>query len=158
MKLYLIRHGISEEAREGMNDEDRQLTNEGRQELISTLRSARATGFDATLILTSPLVRAVQTAEIAARELGYRHELVPSRALIPEGRISDVWEEIRTHRDEKELLLASHNPLCASLVGYLLGTPRLTVRFRKGAILRVDFESFGPEPRGVLQWFLPPLR
>ena len=57
---------------------------------------------------------------------------------------------------EPALLLASHNPLCASLAGYLLGTPELMVDYKKGALMRIDIDSFGPQPRGVLRWFLVP--
>lgn len=76
--------------------------------------------------------------------------------MVPEANPMNTWEEIRVHRDEPQLLLASHNPLCASLAGYLLGAPTLMMEYRKGALLRVDIESFGTQPRGVLRWFLTP--
>ena len=156
MELYILRHGIAEDGHAGLPDEQRQLTAEGRSKLREVLKAARRAGVSPSLILTSPLVRAVQTAEIASEELSYKGDLVRTRALVPDADPSETWSEIRLHSDEGQLLLASHNPLCASLAGYLLGSRELWVDYKKGAILRVDFDRFGAEPHGVLRWFLVP--
>lgn len=156
MKLYLLRHGIAEDGHARMRDEDRQLTPEGRKKLAELLRVARKADAAPTLILSSPLVRAVQTAQIAASELKCKEKIVEVRSLTPGADPRETWEEIRVHKTESELLLASHNPLCASLAGYLLGTPELYVDYKKGALMRIDFDSFGPQPHGVLRWFLAP--
>jgi phosphohistidine phosphatase len=156
MKLYLVRHGIAEDGHQGLPDEERQLTPEGRTKLKEIFRLARGAGVQPALILSSPLVRAVQTAEIAARELGYKNAIEQVRSLSPDANPRETWEDIRVHKTESELLLTSHNPLCASLAGYLLGTPELNVDYKKGAIMRIDFDSFGTEPHGVLRWFAVP--
>lgn len=156
MKLYLLRHGIAEDAHGGMRDEQRQLTPEGRRKLKEVMRVARASGVQPSMILSSPLVRAVQTAAIAAEELNYDGAMPQLDSLIPEAAASQAWEEIRVHRDESELLLASHNPLCSSLAGFLLGAPDLQIDFKKGGMMRIDLESFGPRPRGILRWYLVP--
>jgi len=54
------------------------------------------------------------------------------------------------------LLLVGHEPLFGLLFAYLLGEPGLLIDFKKGALARIDIESFGPQPRGVQRWFLPP--
>ncbi len=154
MQVYLLRHGIAEEDRIGKSDADRELTPEGRRKLRETFRVAAQAEIKPTLILTSPLVRAVQTAEIAAETFRYRNEMLRTKALLPGSAVEQVWDEIRVHRDENELLLVGHDPLFTSLAGYLLGAPDLQIDFKKGAILRVDFDGFGPQPRGMLRWFL----
>ena len=154
MKLYVLRHGIAEDAAPGQSDSDRRLTPEGCDKLQTTLATVARAGVRASLIISSPLVRAVQSAEILAGELEYNGEFLRSAALAPEARVSEVWSEIRTHKDESNLWLASHNPLCSQLAGYLLGVPGLSVQFGKGTILCVEFDRFGPEPRGVLRWML----
>src|SRR5690606_15849219 len=93
---------------------------------------------------------------IAAEELRYGGKLATWNELVPEGDPEDVWAEIRAHRDERSLLLSSHNPLCATLAAYLLASPNLWVDFKKGAILRIDFDEFGHEPHGLLRWMLAP--
>jgi phosphohistidine phosphatase SixA len=50
--------------------------------------------------------------------------------------------------------LVGHNPLFDSLAAFLLGAPNLKIDFKKGAIMRIDLESFGAQPRGILCWYL----
>ena len=66
MKIYILRHGIAEEAQGNQPDSERALTAEGKKKLRSVLRTAAAADVAPSLILTSPLRRAVQTAQIAA--------------------------------------------------------------------------------------------
>jgi phosphohistidine phosphatase len=154
MQVYLLRHGIAEDAKAGQNDVDRALTHEGRQKLRDVLRTAAHADVSPTLILTSPLKRALQTAEIAKEVLGYKSELVKTKALTPGSPVEAVWDEIRIHRDEAQLLLVGHDPQFTNLGGYLLGAPSLQIDFKKGAILRADFDNFPAQPRGILRWYL----
>ena len=156
MEIYILRHGIAEVAKPGAPDPERALTPEGKKKLREVLRVAKAAKVGPSLILTSPFRRAVETAEMAAEVLGYEQELVRTNALTPGSTPQEVWDEIRTHRDSDELLLAGHEPLLGHVMGYLLGTPTLLVDFKKGAICRIDMEEFGAQPRGVLRWFLVP--
>jgi len=156
MEIYLLRHGIAEDRSATGRDPDRRLTDEGREKLHKVLECAHAAGVSPSLILTSPLRRALETAEIAARELGYEGKLVRSDALVPGGTPLEVWQELRQHRDEAAVLLAGHDPLFSSIVPYLLGSAKAMVNFRKGALVRIDVESLGAEPYGVLQWMLTP--
>jgi phosphohistidine phosphatase len=154
MQVYLLRHGVAEEERSGLSDADRALTQDGRKKLRQTLRTASEADVHPALILTSPLKRAVETAEIAQKVLAYKGELVKTESLLPDSSVQGVWGEIRTHRNQPAILLVGHNPLFADLAGYLLGAPDLQVDVKKGSILRVDFESFPSKPNGVLRWFL----
>ena len=156
MEIYLLRHGVAEESAATGRDADRRLTEEGRQKLRRVLERAHQAGVAPSLILTSPLRRALETAEIAARELGYEGKLVRTAALEPSSSPQQVWEEIRLRRDESAILLAGHEPLFSSTVAYLLGSSREIVHFRKGAIVRIDVEAFAAAPAGVLQWMLTP--
>ena len=154
MQLYLLRHGIAEDGRPGKNDASRELTAEGRRKLREILRVAAHADVKPALILSSPLIRAVQTAELAAEVLHCNHEILRTKALIPNSPVEAVWDEIRAHRDQTELMLVGHEPLFGQLAAYLLGAPELRLDFKKGAIVRIDFESLGIKPRGLLRWFL----
>lgn len=156
VQLYLLRHGIAEDNGPDGTDESRRLTSDGRTKLKRVLEVAREAGVKPSMILTSPLVRARQTAEIAAGVLGYNGGLVESDALIPSADPAEIWEEIRVHKNEESVLLASHEPLMSQMTGFLLGTPSLLVDMKKGAIVRIDFDRFGASPRGVLKWMLTP--
>lgn len=154
MQIYLLRHGIAEDPKPRQSDADRSLTEEGREKLRRILKRARAADVVPSLIVSSPLKRAVQTAEEAAAALGYQDKILTARALVPEASPRDVWDEIRVHRQEPAILLSSHEPLMSATMAYLLRSPALTVDFKKGAIVRIDCEGFGPEPAGCLKWML----
>jgi len=102
------------------------------------------------------LRRAVETADVAAEALGYAGKVVKTRALVPEASPFDTWEEIRSRKDQRAILLSSHEPLMSALAAFLLDSPVLQVDMKKAALLRVDCDRFGAEPRGVLKWMITP--
>ena len=154
MEIYILRHGVAEEPQTGQPDSERALTPDGRKKLRNVLRTASSAGVAPSLILTSPYKRALQTAQFAAEILDYKGELLRTKALEPGSSPKAVWDEIRVHKDEAQILLAGHEPLFSRLTAYLLGSPNLQVDFKKGAIMRIDLESFGAQPRGILCWYL----
>lgn len=156
MKIYILRHGIAEDALGGQPDSDRALTPEGKKKLRSVLRTAEAADVSPSLILTSPLRRALQTAQIAAEVLKYKGELLQTKTLVPSSQPRTVWDEIRVHKDEAEILLCGHEPLFSSLTAYLLGSPGLQIDYKKGALACVEIDHFPAEPHGVLKWMLTP--
>lgn len=156
MKIYLLRHGVAEDVHAGQSDSERALTPEGKKKLRNVLRSAHAADIAPSLILTSPYRRAVQSAEIAAEALNYKGELVRTKALEPGSQPRAIWEEIRTHKDEPEILLSGHEPLLSSVTSYLLGCPNLQIDFKKGALACVEIDRFTAEPHGALRWMLTP--
>lgn len=154
MQVYLLRHGIAEEGAAGHSDADRRLTSDGRKKLRQVLRAAADAGVAPGLILTSPLQRTLQTAEIARHVLGYKGDILHTKALAPGSTAEQVWEEIRAHRDESSILLVGHNPLFSDLAAYLMGSKTAQIHFKKGAIMRVDLDSFHSQPKGTLRWYL----
>jgi len=153
VQIYLLRHGIAENS---TPDSDRALTSEGREKLRRVLARARGADVAPSLILSSPYRRAIETAEIAAELLEYRGKIVKIRELLPEASPYDTWEEIRQRSGEPAILLASHEPLMSSLAAFLLASPALMVDMKNAALMRVDCERIGPEPKGVLKWMLTP--
>jgi phosphohistidine phosphatase len=117
VQIYLLRHGIAENAPHGKPDSERALTDEGREKLRRVLGRARAADVVPSLILSSPYRRAMETADVAVEVLGYQGKVVKTRALVPEASPFDTWEEIRKRPDESAILLASHEPLMSTLAG-----------------------------------------
>ncbi len=154
MIIYVLRHGIAEEGHAGQPDSQRRLTKEGKSKLSDVLERARDTGVRPDVILTSPFVRAVETAKIAAETLKYEAPLIPVPELTPDGSPEQVWQEVRNHSEAEELLIAGHEPLLSQLVAYLLGSPALQVDMKKGALVAIDCAQLRGQPRGVLLWML----
>jgi len=156
MEIYILRHGIAEDGQAGQPDDERALTPDGKKKLRNVLKVAASAGVAPALILTSPYRRALQTAQIAAEMLDYKGELLRTKALEPGSEPRLVWEEIRVHKDEANILLAGHEPLFSRLTAYLLGSPQLQVDFKKGALACIEMDRFAAEPHGVLRWMLTP--
>lgn len=152
MLIHVLRHGIAEDSGGTGKDADRSLTAEGRKKLLSVLQAAKAAEVEPAVILTSPYKRAIQTAELAAEVLGFKGELIQTKALAPGSSPEDVWNEIRLYRQSSEVLLSGHEPLLSGAIAYLLGTPSLQIELKKGAMASLLVEQFGPQPRGVLRW------
>lgn len=156
MHLYLLRHGIAEDKGSRQSDAERALTKKGKEELKRVMRVAAQAGVKPSVILTSPYVRARQTAEIAKDGLDVKEPLLETRTLTPDGAPHLVWAELSDHRKEPSLMLVSHNPLVEQLVALLLGTPTLRFDFATGAIAAIEINNFRGEPDGTLQWVLTP--
>lgn len=156
MEILLLRHGVAADPRPGQPDAERALTAEGRQKLRSLLRRLRKAGVRPAMILTSPYLRARQSAEIAREVLAPDAILVPARALAPGSAPEEAWNEIRLYANQPSVLCASHEPLCGQLASFLLGAPELAVDFKKGAVMRIDVESASARPRGTLRWLVSP--
>jgi phosphohistidine phosphatase len=156
MQIYILRHGIAEESSRSGRDADRELTAEGGKRVREVLRVARKAGVSPDVIITSPYVRAVQTAEIAAKELAYEDELVHAQALIPSSSPVSVWDEVRAHQVAPQVMLVGHEPLLSQAAVFLLNASAMQIDVKKGSVIRIDVDSFGPQPRGVLKWMLVP--
>jgi phosphohistidine phosphatase len=155
VRVYILRHGIAEEAEAGGSDAARALTAEGKQKLRMVLERAREAGVRPSIILTSPLKRALQTAEIAAAVLGVKRELITSNALAPLSTPQRVWNEIRTQHTDR-VLIAGHEPLLSQVVGFLLRCPSLQLDLKKGALVSLDVDTTEPGPHATLKWVLTP--
>ena len=156
MEIYILRHGLAEEAHSGMRDADRPLTPEGTKKLLPVLRRARAIDVQPPVILTSPYRRARETAEVAAETLRGEPKLVESGSLIPDSSPEAVWDEIRNHKSEKQIMVVGHEPLLSSVYAYLMGAASAQIDVKKGSLGRIDVDRFTGQPRGVLRWLIHP--
>jgi phosphohistidine phosphatase len=156
MRIYLLRHGIAEEASSRTPDFKRELTDEGRKKLAGVLRLARRAGVQPELVMSSPLVRAIQTGEMAREVLQVEAAVHETRTLVPEGSPRVVWEELRGLRNLEAVLLAGHEPLLSTLTAWLLGAPELHVHMAKAAMVSIEMDQFRGEPHGSLRWMITP--
>ena len=154
LKLYLIRHGhAGDPDRWEGPDDSRPLSERGRRDLRRTAAVlARRETID--ILCTSPLVRAVQTAEIVAAAVGYGGRLVVSEALEPEARVSRTVAWLAALEGEDSVALCAHEPILSSLAGALLQVDRFAA-LRKGEAVRLRLPE-GPGHPGELRWRIDP--
>jgi phosphohistidine phosphatase len=153
MQVFLIRHGIAIDDAPGLGDEERYLTPEGRKktQAVGALLRKQAGRLDR--ILTSPLVRAAQTAEIVARELECDDVRV-AMALVPGSTLARVDAAIEDAADAERLALVGHEPAMSAIAAHLLGLSSFPRAFKKAGVCALTL----PEPgsRGRFEWFIVP--
>ncbi len=160
MELYLIRHGIAEDKGLGIKDEERSLTKEGRQKTEKVAQQLVKLGLNFDLILTSPLVRARQTAEILiAEKLSSQSE--ESSHLAPGGQISSWlkdWLEPRNYSQNTQLALIGHEPDLTIWAEILLwGEVKGSLVLRKAGMIGIKLPETGsPLGRSQMFWLTPP--
>jgi phosphohistidine phosphatase len=155
MRVYLLRHGIAEDGM-GKPDADRAITPEGFKKLREVMKTLKAAGVAPTAVLSSPYLRAMQTAEVAVNDLGFQGQIEKVTKLTPDSSPRDAWGEIRLQKGQQEVLVVGHEPLFSSLTAFLLNSPSMLVDFKKGGVVAIDLASFTAQPHGVLCWYLTP--
>lgn len=115
MKIWILRHGQAEA--QAPTDSRRELTAEGRQEVLKV--SARLAGAPLDAVIASPYVRAQQTASLACETIGYAGERLTVDWLVPEADPRGVIEEL-DKLSGTDLLLVSHQPLVSQLISLLV--------------------------------------
>jgi phosphohistidine phosphatase len=154
MKLYFVRHGDAVEADAWRGDDaSRPLTDEGRDRMTRAAKTMKRLGFALDVIVTSPLVRARQTAAIVAEALGLRDKLVEDERLGPGFDLVRLAEIVRAQRGADAVMLVGHEPSFSMTIGRLAGGGAIDVK--KGSLARVDVAD-PSELRGELVWLIPP--
>jgi phosphohistidine phosphatase len=155
-ELYFVRHGVAEERGEAWPDDSRRpLSGEGMSRMRKGARGLARIGVAIEVILTSPLVRARQTAEIVAAEIEPRPSLVNIDSLAPDGSYAAVIADLEKHARKTRIALVGHEPMIGELVARLIGS-RHPIEFKKGSICRIDVEDLPPAGPGDLRWMLTP--
>jgi phosphohistidine phosphatase len=156
LELYLIRHGLAAERGEDYPDDSkRPLTSEGITRLRKEARALDALDVTFDQILSSPLVRARQTADIFSEELKGKPAVSNTDALTPAGSPAAVIQELGKHMRKARIALIGHEPNMGELAAFLIGA-KVPLPFKKGAICRIDFAVFPPKGKGELCWFVTP--
>jgi phosphohistidine phosphatase len=144
MIILLFRHGHAIDETPGLGDAGRALSGKGRKTTRKVARwLARRGKLRPTDIWTSPLVRAVQTAEIAAEALGLEDEVSVSADLSPGSSADDLMRKLAEHRGTGPLMLVGHEPDLSVVAALLLGE-RSYSGLKKSGLLAIEWEGHGP--------------
>lgn len=154
MNVYILRHAEAEPAGAGLRDINRPLTPKGIQAVERVLKAARRAKLVPAAIVTSPLLRARQTAEIASSVL-HCERIVESKHLSPMARPETLWQELGGVENVDPVLLVGHEPHLSKLIAFLLEAP-LMIDLKKGAMVRIETRANHGPPRGVLKWVVTP--
>jgi phosphohistidine phosphatase len=138
LRIFLVRHGDADaEIPEGLGDEARALTTKARQTAFAHFAHLTDRMGPLDLILTSPLVRAVQTAQILS--LAQKHEgpLRAHRSLLPDMPVGAI-ETVLSDHVEESLVLVGHQPSMGAMAAHLLGLPTFPRHVNPGTVIGLD--------------------
>ena len=154
MRLLFIRHAIAFPASGGMRDEDRPLSPEGEQLFGQTAHGLARVAQKPRAILTSPHLRAQQTAAIVARAWGDMSSVVvPALA---EGNWPGICRALADYEGDDTVALVGHESWISTLTARLLGSrDHRAFDYRKGGVALIEVENL-KACKGILLWFIPP--
>lgn len=154
MRLLFIRHAIAAPARRGGRDEDRPLTSAGADSFRRTAQVLARVARKPRAILTSPHLRAQQTADIAAQAWGdMRSIVVPALA---EGDWPGICRALAGYEDDDTVALVGHESWISTVTARFLGSRNhRAFDYRKGGAALIEAEDLRA-CKGALLWFIPP--
>ena len=154
LKLYFLRHGQAGNRQEWQGDDsERPLTAEGKTLMKREAAAIRKLELPLDLIISSPLVRAFQTAEIVAKAQGASARLITDDRLASGFGPKHLAAILAEHRGVRGLMLVGHEPDFSQTISLVTGGGRLTMK--KGALAYVEVED-PASLKGSLVWLIPP--
>jgi phosphohistidine phosphatase len=150
MDLFLIRHASAADGPLYGDDADRPLTADGRRAALAVGEALQLAGVGFDKVIASPLVRAVETAELLAVSVGFDGELAIAHELEPGGSVQRMLELLGRASGER-VALVGHLPSMGNLLGALLG--RSGVSMSKMSVVRLEHGE-----RSRLVWVITPRR
>ena len=154
MEVYFLRHGDAGAAGDWKgSDAERPLSKDGAAQMEKEAAAIARLGLRLDTILTSPLVRARQTAEIVTKELQLAQALVVEKRLAPGFGTGELQRILKERRAARGLLLVGHEPDFSLMVAELCGGGR--VLMKKAGLAEVDVQPSNPS-WGTLVWLAPP--
>ncbi|HEY2461501.1 MAG TPA: phosphohistidine phosphatase SixA [Candidatus Acidoferrum sp.] len=158
MLLYVVRHGIAiaHDDPKCPSDPERYLTEEGIEKTRQVAKGVATLGTVPDLLLTSPYVRALQTAEIFARALDYpRAKIRQTDLLLPGSEASAFFRELAKNKQSAAILCFGHGPQVDDLVAAPLGAKQHVTALKKAGVAVLDLKKISP-PSGELVWLATP--
>ncbi len=155
MNLYIIRHAIAVDEYE--KDSQRPLSDKGKKKMRQIAKGLRILGVDFDLILSSPYVRAKETAEILMEVFKIKQDVQFSENLVPMGDPDLLISEMNEKYNATSIALVGHEPFLSALVGLLISeNTNVDLSFKKGGVCRLSADDLHHTRQATLEWLLTP--
>lgn len=158
MELYIVRHGIAIDREDPKSpaDPERYLTEEGIEKTTQVANSIAVLGVTADVFISSPYVRAMQTAEIFAAAFEYpKAKIRKTNALLPGAEPSLLFRELMKDKQLSAVFCFGHAPHLDNLVAAALGVKHPITSMKKAGVALVELKRVSP-PSGQLVWLVTP--
>jgi len=158
MELYIVRHGIAIDREDPKSPPDPQrfLTEEGIDKTKQVAKGVAALGIEPDLLITSPYIRAKQTAEIFASVLDYtKQKIRETDLLLPGAEPTLFYKELAKDKDSAVVFCFGHAPQLDDLIATALGSKHHVTSLKKSGIAALELKRISP-PSGELLWLATP--
>ena len=158
-ELYVMRHGlaVTRGSVRFSDDAQRPLVPEGKEKMREIAGGLKRMGFEVDWIVTSPLVRAVETAGIIAESLASSVLVDVCDAMRPGGSPEALLAFLAKRPNCRRVLVVGHEPDLSELAARLIGAGgHANLAFKKGGCCMISFDEFPPKSPGQLVWWLTP--
>lgn len=156
MDIYFLRHASAgdNKAPTPQEDEKRPLDAKGIEQSKQMGKLLAALEVQPEAFVSSPLTRAVQTAELVADQLNGQPSVILDDALRPDASYEQFQELLQHYERRGAIIVTGHNPNQSEFLGYLIsgGTVGNAIDLKKGAVAKVDYK----QGKGTLQWCITP--
>jgi phosphohistidine phosphatase len=137
-----------------IKDADRKLTSDGEQKIKSATEGWKLIILSFSHIISSPLVRAVQTAEIIANTFGFKEKILTDKRLSPGSKTQELTE-LANEIMGQNMAFIGHEPDFSYSLSDLISNSGVKVDFKKGMIAKISFDGKAKLSRGVLEFLIP---
>lgn len=152
MILYVVRHAWADHPH-WANDHSRPLTDDGRARFVKVMKRLTAGGVAPQLVLSSPLTRCRQTAEVIAEVASIEAPVAVRDELEPGSNLRGLLKWVRQHAaDCPEMAWVGHAPDVSLITAALIGDGDAAIAFSKGAVAAIQFENLPEIGAGALKW------
>lgn len=158
MQIYIVRHGtaIDRDDPKCPSEAERYLTEEGIEKTKQVARGFAALGVEPEVMISSPYVRALQTAELFAAALGYpKQKIRQTELLLPEGDPPAFFRELAKEKDAAVVCCFGHGPNVDELIAAGTGNKHSFTTLKKAGVALLELNRISP-PSGQLLWLVPP--
>jgi phosphohistidine phosphatase len=158
MQLFIVRHGIAVDREDPKcpADPDRFLTDEGMEKTRQAAKGVAEVGAVPDLIITSPYLRALQTAEIFAEQLEYsKQKIRKSDFLLPGAEPMQLFRELTKDKDLSVVFVFGHAPHLDDVIATALGVKHHICSLKKAGVALIELRRLVP-PSGELVWLATP--
>jgi phosphohistidine phosphatase len=157
MELYFLRHALAiQRGIAQFPNDDRPLTEEGIGKIKKGARGLHNLVDHIDVILSSPLVRAFDTAKIAAQALNHTNPVQQCDGLLPEAGFKDFVALLEEHAGHETVLVVGHEPNMGRNISSLLGSSRVMIDLKKGGLCKVRVDGAPGGGAGTLLYHLTP--
>lgn len=155
MNVYLIRHAEAERISPLIKDSERTITAEGKKALENAIKFWKVAISQIDILLSSPYLRAKQTAEIVSENFGLTDKFFVDNKLAPGCKTKDIIELANMFKVE-DIAFVGHQPDLSEHLEALISDQNINISFKPATIAKINFEGKVKPQRGTLKYLLPP--